>query len=158
MDQYLIFRLNEERYAINIQNIREIIEYRRPSELPSAESHVLGLIKIRDEVLTLMDSRAIIDAERTEELEKCKILIFESDKEKKGKKVKVGVVVDDVISVMAIQEDDIKPSPLTGLGIDEENVGYVKGVLNQGEDLIIVVDVEKTKLVQLDDTEESVFA
>lgn len=141
MNQYLIFQLNNENYALNIQNIKEIIEYKEPSEVPSSASHVLGIIKIRTEVITLMDSKAILNVERVQPLEKGKILIFEYGKSK------AGVVVDDVSSVLTISDDDIQPSPLRGMGINESDIGYVKGVVNKDDGLIIVIDVTKTKLV-----------
>lgn len=145
MNQYLIFQLNNESYALNLVNIREIIEYKEPSEVPNSEPHVLGMIKIRDEIITLMDSKAILNTNRNGDLKKGKILIFENGK------TKIGVVVDEVSSVVTIEDDEIMPSPLIGMGINQDDVSYVKGVINRDNKLIIIIDVTKTKLINNED-------
>jgi len=142
MEKYLVFKLRNEKYALNLKNIREIIVYQEPARIPHSESYVLGMIKIRDDIITLMNSESILSSSDLDNHQNTEGKILVCEKADK----KVGILVDDVYSVITISDSEIKPSPLVGMGIDSEKVGYVKGVLNREDGLVIVIDIEKTKL------------
>lgn len=140
MEQYLIFNVSNEKYALNINNVREVIDYRKPEEVPNVESHVLGMLSIRQEIIAIMDSTVILNT-HIENIHNPlnKIVIFESDGNH------IGLIVESVSEVIEIDESQIDPPPL--LEMDEKiKETYVRGVTTHTGKLIIIIDTTKTML------------
>ncbi|WP_258079267.1 chemotaxis protein CheW, partial [Xanthomonas arboricola] len=53
--QYLTFQLDGETFAISILGIREIIQYRAPTPVPSMPACVRGVINLRGAVVPVVD-------------------------------------------------------------------------------------------------------
>ena len=137
-NQYLIFKLGKESYALNIANVREVIEYIEPEKVPNSEKHILGMLSIRNEIIALMDSKVILNSETKINKETSKIVIFEQSDSH------IGIAVDSVSEVVEIEESEISPSP--HLEMNDTSNSYVKGVVTKNDKLIIVIDSSKTKL------------
>ena len=98
----------------------------------------MGFLSIRGEIISLMDSKVILNSVAVSDLETSKIIIFEQEDSH------VGIIVDSVYEVITIQEDDIGESP--HLHFNDNSSSYVKGVVVKDNKLIIVIDPMKTKL------------
>lgn len=101
-EAYISFKLNHL-FGVSIGDIREIINY--PEELlcaPGLPSFVLGMLNLRGEIVTIVETRqlyALKDEEDKKNLKDTKILIFVSDNEK------FGLVVDSVESIINIDSE-----------------------------------------------------
>jgi purine-binding chemotaxis protein CheW len=138
INQYLIFKLNTESYALNIENVREVIEYIEPEKIPNSESHILGILNIRNEVISLMDSRIILNSSSSQDVSKSKIVIFEQDSHH------IGIIVDSVSDVLDIDDSEIGET--SHLKHQDNSDSYVKGLVTRENKLIIIIDPLKTKL------------
>tara|TARA_B100000073_G_scaffold327222_1_gene312693 strand:- start:203 stop:637 length:435 start_codon:yes stop_codon:yes gene_type:complete len=132
--QYLVFNISKENYVIDISKVREVISISKFEKVPNANSHVLGMINIRGEVITVINSSVILNT-HIENINNPsnKIIIFEHLNEH------VGLVVENVTKVMEIEKESIEAPPLYN-----EDSTYVSGVVQENESLYIVVDIEKT--------------
>src|SRR5260370_36153601 len=53
--QYLTFFLADEEYAINIQRVKEIIEYTAVTKVPKVPEWIRGVINLRGNVVPVVD-------------------------------------------------------------------------------------------------------
>ena len=55
--QYVTFRLDDETYGINVMQIQEVLRYSEIAPVPGAPHYVLGIINLRGNVVTVIDTR-----------------------------------------------------------------------------------------------------
>src|SRR5260221_1484300 len=96
----LLFRVAERVFGCDIDEVREIIPYRRATRLPGAPTYVQGLINLRGTIVTMLDLGARLDAERAPVRDGSIILATH------GTRV-VGIAVDEVMDVQMINEEAI---------------------------------------------------
>lgn len=117
-DEYrrgLFFKAGDEHFVIDIEALRELIF--APSEIsPIAGSDAMGMITLRDEVVTLLDMNILLGFEPTQIDEKSRALIAYHD----GKAI--GLLVDEVEEVKNLQSSAIEPMPE---GIASEIIGEI---------------------------------
>lgn len=134
-NQYLVFNISKEKYIIEITEVREVITAQDYEKVPNCDNHVLGLLNLRSEMVTVIDSSVIFNTQMKDPLSKDnKVIIFEYNNEK------VGLVVEKASRVLEIKESEIDPSPTYNDSI------FVSGVVHREGDLYIVVDLNKTEL------------
>ncbi|MDD1702414.1 MAG: chemotaxis protein CheW [Methanoregula sp.] len=139
------FELGGERYALDIQLAREIVEMIPITQIPRAPSFITGVINLRGEITNIMNLNTLLGLPEkpVEKTQKIIVLIPEA-----AHGSNVGVIVDDVSSVRQVPESDIEHM---GEGISSGLSHFVKGILKvDGEDtekkekgLIIWIDMEK---------------
>jgi purine-binding chemotaxis protein CheW len=130
------FSLAGKEYGIDIMSANEIAKASRFTYVPNAEPFVRGVYNLRGEIISVIDMRIFfhLPAERKEEgsLESLLILRVEDHV--------FGIIVDAIDKVVGISSASIQPPhPIFG----EINVRYIKGVVENGGKLYIILDVEK---------------
>jgi len=137
--QLIIFRLGNEEYALQIDQIKEVVVTPRIAKMPQTPDYIKGIANIRGSII------AIIDLEKTFGLDQGitdnskaanYTLVVESDI------YKVGILVKEVPNTLSIAESDIDRSSnfVQSNSVDEE---AIKGVVKSGERLIILIDMVK---------------
>jgi len=133
------FELGGSLYALDISLAREIVEMVQITPVPGAPRHIAGIINLRGEITNILDLRAFIGLS-SEVAENQKIIVLVPGAAGNSN---VGIIVDDVHSVVQISEEDVEP-------VDSVISGdaYVKGIIKLGEagesgqDLVIWVDIQ----------------
>jgi len=98
----LFFKAENERFAIDIEGLRELIF--APKEVtPIAGSDALGMITLRDEVITLLDMNSLLGFSHKEPDEKSRALIAYH----KGKAI--ALLVDEVEEVKNLENSALEP-------------------------------------------------
>lgn len=96
---YLTFRL-EQRFAISINEIKEIINYTNEiSPTPGVSDSIKGVMNLRGKLITIIDTRKIYNMKVNEDDQHKKILIFEQNSES------FGLIVDEVETILNIDQD-----------------------------------------------------
>jgi len=138
------FQLGEEHYALDIQIAREIVEMIPITPLPRAPRYLAGIINLRGEITNIIDLRDLLGLPGAENSENHKIVVLMPDAAGGSN---VGIIVDDVHSVVSIHEDQIEQ--ITD-GITSSIGDYVKGIIKVGNEngdemknLIIWLDIQK---------------
>lgn len=135
--QYLIFTLNGESFAIDILQIREIIEFGHLTEVPMTPDMVRGVINLRGAVVPVIDLSARFGRGQTAIGQRTCIVILEIDA---GETLQtVGIVVDGVTEVLEIAATDIAPPPTFGARIRTD---FVAGMARVGGQFVIILDLE----------------
>jgi len=100
----LFFKAQDERFAIEIESLRELIF--APEEItPIAGSDALGMITLRDEIITMLDMNALLGFPSKEPDEKSRALIAYNN----GKSV--ALLVDEVEEARTIPTRDLEMVP-----------------------------------------------
>ena len=139
------FELGGERYALDIQLAREIVEMIPITPIPRAPPYISGVINLRGEITNIMNLDALLGLAATEIRSNQKIIVLVPEAAGGSN---VGIIVDDVSSVMQVSEADIDH---IGGGFSSEFSSFVKGIIKmKAEDtahskknLIIWLDMQK---------------
>jgi len=132
--QLVTFRLKDETYGINVMQVQEVLRVTEIAPVPGAPGYVLGIINLRGNVVTVIDTRTRFGLPTTERDDSSRIVIIESDQQV------VGILVDSVAEVVELRQSEIDSAPNIG---NEESSRYIQGVASRDEDLLIVVDLNK---------------
>ncbi|ACM61223.1 purine-binding chemotaxis protein CheW [Caldicellulosiruptor bescii] len=101
MEQYLVFRLADEHYGLNVNNIENIEKLMPITRVPHTKQYVKGVINLRGEIVPVIDLREKIGVEKEEFGEETRILIVNW----KGE-FKVGLIIDEVLDVVYLSKED----------------------------------------------------
>ncbi|WP_282176965.1 chemotaxis protein CheW [Vibrio nereis] len=132
--QWVTFQLEEETYGINVMQVREVLRYTEIAPVPGAPDYVLGIINLRGNVVTVIDTRSrfgLIDGEITDNT---RIIVIESEHQV------IGILVDSVAEVVYLRSSQIDTTPSVGT---DESAKFIQGVSNRDGKLLILVDLNK---------------
>ncbi|RUO65818.1 purine-binding chemotaxis protein CheW [Pseudidiomarina planktonica] len=132
--QWVTFRLEEETYGINVMQVQEVLRYSEIAPVPGAPDYVLGIINLRGNVVTVIDTRTRFGLPTTEVTDSTRVVIIEADKQV------IGIMVDSVAEVVYLKKSDIDSAPNVGT---EESAKFIQGVSNREGELLILVDLNK---------------
>ena len=136
--QYLVFTLGGEVFAIDILQIREIIEVGEITEVPMTPPTVRGVINLRGAVVPVIDLNARFGHGPSAVGKKTCVVIF--DAERDGTRADLGLMVDAVSEVVDIPSDAIEPPPAFGSVVRRD---FIRGIGKLGDRFVILLDPEK---------------
>jgi purine-binding chemotaxis protein CheW len=136
--QYLTFTVTGESFGIAIASIKEIIEYRTPTEVPMMPGYMRGIINLRGRVLPVIDLAARFGRSKLAETRRTCIVILEV--REKDEQHDIGVMVDAVSAVVEIADADVEPAPSFGANLRTD---FISGMGKIGEGFVILLDIGK---------------
>jgi purine-binding chemotaxis protein CheW len=143
--QVLEFLLGKEHFAIDLFDVREVVEYTPVTQLPNTASCIRGIIDLRGEITTIVDlkERLHIPADKSHKDENGRFIVL--DEKLTG--VKTGILVDDVLAVSTFDEEDVDKTSTAGAEEDEAILGIIKKRTkdreNEISELIIWIDIRQ---------------
>ncbi|RUO67184.1 chemotaxis protein CheW [Idiomarina ramblicola] len=132
--QWVTFQLEQETYGINVMQVQEVLRYSEIAPVPGAPSYVLGIINLRGNVVTVIDTRLRFGLQTTEVTDNSRIVIIESEQQV------IGILVDSVAEVVYLKTSEIDSAPNVGT---DESARFIQGVSNRDDELLILVDLDK---------------
>lgn len=141
--QYLTFMVGEEAFANAIASIKEIIEYRKPTDVPMMPGFMRGVINLRGRVVPVIDLSVRFGRAALEATRRSCIVIMEVRHD--GETHEVGVMVDAVSAVLEIAESDIEPAPSFGANLRAE---FISGMGKIAEKFVIILDMDKVLSIE----------
>ena len=136
--QYLTFTVRGEVLAIPISAIREIIEYRQPTDVPMMPAYVRGVINLRGKVVPVIDLAVRFGRAAGEVTRRTCIVILEIAQQ--DHKLDISVVVDAVSAVVDIADADIEPPPEFGAKIRTD---FISGMGKLAGKFVVILDPER---------------
>jgi len=139
------FELGSERYALDIQLAREIVEMIPITPIPRAPPYISGVINLRGEITNIMNLNTLLGLPDQKIRDNQKIIVLVPEAVGGSN---VGIIVDDVSSVIQVTDSDVDK---IGEGFSTEFSSFVKGIIkmkseeegNTKKNLIIWLDMEK---------------
>lgn len=136
--QYLSFKLDGEIYAMDINNVREVLDLTQITKVPRMPDFMRGVINLRGGVVPVVDLRLKFGLQETEiGVDTC-IIIIEVSLE--GEETILGIMVDSVQEVMSLESDQIEPPPKIGTRLKTE---FIRGMGKKDNDFIIILESKK---------------
>jgi len=132
--QWVTFKLKNETYGINVMQVQEVLRYSEIAPVPGAPLYVLGIINLRGNVVTVINTRAKFGIESCDVTDNTRVVVIESEKQV------IGIVVDSASEVVYLKASEIDVAPNVG---HDESAQFIQGVSNRDGELLILVDLDK---------------
>jgi len=136
--QYLTFTLGDEHFALDVANVREILEFTGVTKVPQTPEFMRGVINLRGSVVPVMDMRLKFGMSITEKAVDTCVIVAEVSLE--GETTVLGALVDSVQEVFELEPEQIEPAPRIGTKLRTE---FIRGMGKRDEQFIIILDVDK---------------
>lgn len=134
MLQWVTFRLDGETYGVNVMQVQEVLRYTEVAPVPGAPHYVMGIINLRGNVVTVIDTRNRFGLQDAKVTDQSRIVIIEVDTHV------IGILVDAVAEVVYLRQSEIETAPNVG---NDENAKFIQGVCNKNDKLLILVELDK---------------
>jgi len=136
--QHLIFKLDEEVFAIDISKIREVLKFTSVTKVPQTSEFMRGVINLRGSVVPVVDLRLKFGKSETAKTVNACVIIVELSLD--GETAVLGVLADSVQEVFEFGSNQIEPSPKIGARLITD---FIKGMGKRDEEFIIILDIDK---------------
>lgn len=132
--EYLVFSLGSEEYAVDILKVQEIRGYENVTRIANAPDFIKGVTNLRGVIVPIVDLRIKFNLDKVDyEGQTVVIVVNVADRV-------VGIVVDGVSDVMTLSSDQIKPAPEFGETLSAD---YLSGLGSLEDRMLVIVDIEK---------------
>ncbi len=132
--QYIVVRIGDEQYGINIGYVDNIVRMQRITRVPKSQPYYVGVINLRGEVVPVMSLRKRFELKTDEYTGATRIIILKLEDQSL-----VGVIVDEVREVVNLDTTAIETPSFK---LDEKNATYLAGIGKHGDDLISLLNIE----------------
>jgi len=143
--QIVEFVLGKECFAIDLFDVKEVVEYTTITKLPNVPAYVKGIIDLRGEITTIIDLKHRLNIEPSREIiaESSRIIVL--DDNVTGSKI--GILVDDVSSVSTFEDRHVDYTSASVSKEDTNIIGIIKRKIKVKEkeknELIIWIDIKQ---------------
>ncbi|MBR3306333.1 MAG: chemotaxis protein CheW [Lachnospiraceae bacterium] len=132
--QYIVIRVGEEQYGIDIKYIDNIVRDQRMTRVPQVPAHFKGVINLRGEIVPVMSIRVKMGLEPDIETKDTRIIIIKMDQHEP-----IGMMVDSVKEVVNLSAAEIERASFDKG--DGQNA-YASGIGKHENGLITLLDLD----------------
>lgn len=132
--QYIVVKLGNEQYGIDISYIDNIVRVQRITRVPKSQNYYVGVINLRGEVVPIMSLRRRFELEDDVYQNSTRIIIIRMEDQSL-----LGFIVDEVQEVVNLNPAKIeKPT----FKLDEKKASFLAGIGKKAdESLISLLDI-----------------
>jgi len=130
--QLVVFELQNQKYAIPILKIQEIIRMVNITPVPKTDVFLEGVVNLRGNIIPVVNLRKRLGIGNLKHSSETRIIVVEFGEEN------LGVIVDKVLEVGRFNESDIEPSHVAG-----KNVEFLKGVIKKDKNLWLLLNLDE---------------
>jgi purine-binding chemotaxis protein CheW len=133
--QWVTYQLEDETYGINVMQVQEVLRITEIAPVPGSPSYVLGIINLRGNVVTVIDTRhrfGLMPKESNDD--QSRIIIVQVNGNA------IGMLVDSVAEVVYLHQSEIDSVPIANT---DESSRFIQGVCSREDQLLILVDANK---------------
>ncbi len=134
LTQWVTFFLENEKYGVPVSQVMEVLRFTEITPVPGAPDAVMGIINLRGNVVTVLDTRKKFGLSSRVPDDSTRIVVTTINEHV------IGILVDNVSDVMWLRASEMETTPSTN---GEENAKFIQGVASRDGDLLILVDLLK---------------
>ncbi len=134
----LLFSLCKEMFGINVENVLRVISLEKLITIPKAPYFIAGAISLEGNVIPVVDLAKKIDLGQTEINKSTKVIILEVSHN--DDTIEVGVLIDEVLDVVTINESKLIPPALEKMGFDTQTL---TGMYKVDENFYMILNASK---------------
>ncbi|MGY1490314.1 chemotaxis protein CheW [Methylobacillus pratensis] len=134
MLEVLVFALGGEHYGVNILGVQEIRGYESVTQLANAPAYLKGVVNLRGIVVPIIDMRICFGQPEPEYGQNTVVIVLNINAHV------IGMVVDAVSDVVALDRSQIKDPPAMGMALDKT---FLSGVATLDDITVMLLSIEK---------------
>ena len=132
--ELVTFHIGQERYALDIQSVREIRGWSPATPLPNAQPFMRGVVNLRGIMLPVMDLGRRLGGSAAEPSARHAVIVVEQ-----GERL-TGMLVDAVSDILSVAPASIQAAPdLTG----GDGQPLVDGIVSSGDEMISLLNLDR---------------
>ncbi|MFJ7726518.1 chemotaxis protein CheW [Neobacillus sp. NPDC097160] len=128
MLKIVAFKLGEEEYGLDIDQVQSIERIDHITRVPNAPSYVKGVINLRGKVNPIIDLRSKLNLGQAQYTENTRVIIV------KYEDIDLGLIVDHTSDVI-----DVEPESIEMISSSSFNADYFRGIAKVEGRLIILI-------------------
>lgn len=128
------FRLGDDLFAADIFAVERVLRFQQPTVVPEMPPWVEGVVEYQARVVPVINLRKRFELPDLPVRAETRILVLNAGGEW------IGAIVDAVIEVSGVPQEQLSDPPALFRGLSAE---FLKGIVRQGERLVIVLDIER---------------
>ena len=133
--QLVVFKIGDEEFGVEINQVREIGKLISITRMPKAPVFIEGVVNLRGKIITVIDLAKRLDLPSAGRTDSTRIMVVEVGEDT------VGMIVDSVSEVLRLSTDNIEDTPAL---IDTEvHKQYLRGVGKSEDRLLILLDLNE---------------
>lgn len=136
--QYIVIRLGEEQYGIDICNIDNIVRMQHITRVPKMPAFLKGVINLRGEVIPVISMRLKMGLADDEITKSTRIIVLKLEQEGN-----VGFIVDEVKEVVTLTGNEIEKITYN---TKDEKTNLINAVGKHNGELISLFDLNAISL------------
>ncbi len=132
----LLFRLGDEWYAVRVGDVREIFQEYEITTIPCVPDHVLGVVNVRGEILSVTDPARLMrlgSVDTSDVVNPPAIVVISGD-------VATALVVDEIGDIADISQESVEP-PVSI--IDRSQAEFIAASAHVGQSMVGIVNIER---------------
>jgi purine-binding chemotaxis protein CheW len=102
INKAVVFQVDNEQYAVPVENVISIEKMSSPTLIPQMPDYMLGVVRIRGELVPVLDTMKILYRRSYTETEKTRMIVVITED------LSVALIVDDAKEIIAIPKEAIK--------------------------------------------------
>lgn len=134
--QYVTIGVGDEVFAVNVANVREVLDLCPFTRVPNMPAFVRGMIDVRGRGVPVLDMRMKFGLPPAEPTPHTRVVVMEVAVG--GRSLAVGAVTDRVYEVADISADSIEAPPDVGVRWRSE---FIRGITRRNDGFVIVLDL-----------------
>lgn len=132
MLSFAVVSLGGECFGVDLEVVKEFADVREVTPVPCTPPHIVGDMNLRGEIMTLVDICGALNMSANLKGSRAVICMVNG--------LPAGVTVDDVIEVINVSPDDVKPVPISVKASGNE---YIKGEFPYYGKMLSILDMAK---------------
>lgn len=138
--QYIIIRLGDEQYGIDIKYIDNIVRMQQITRVPQVAHYLKGVINIRGVIVPVMSLRLKMEMDPDEITDKSRIIILKAEED-----TLIGIIVDQVNQVLTLGTNSIEKVTYSADKGKKIN-SFISGVGKYEGGLVSILDLNMVEM------------
>lgn len=134
--QYMTFKLGDELFAIDVAQVREVLEVSQITKVPTAPEYMRGVVNVRGQATPVVDLRLRFGLPKGIDTVHTRTIVMELNLD--GEATVLGGIADSVHEVIELDPGNINPPPRIAM---RWRTDFIQGMGKRGEEFIIILDV-----------------
>ncbi len=138
--QYIVIKLGDEQYGIDIKYIDNIVRMQQITRVPQVAHYLKGVINIRGVIVPVMSLRLKMEMDPDEITDKSRIIILKAEED-----TLIGIIVDQVNQVLTLGSNSIEKVSYSSEKGKKIN-SFISGVGKYEGGLVSILDLNMVEM------------
>lgn len=140
--QVVLFEINNQKFAIDIQKVKEINRIPSIVKVPNEKVYLKGIANLRGDIIAIIDLGILLYGGETQINDSSRVIIVELRGERFGILAKKVLSVSKVSAENIIEVDNSIENDQMKEKLSNLDIKYIKAIIKHNDDLIIQIDPE----------------